>query len=271
MLCQEPVLKNSPVKDKDPKRVLHNTPDHDYVEMAVKEQEGNTEKEETNSPKKVETDVFEFDEMKEGYDKIDLLMKDSKMSYLKSNAQRPSVKKDSEVTNQKIENLANSPGEVMESEKSDPKENEKSLISVKIEQTSPEEEGHTGINKEVASGEPNEIEKLNETDIKSPEKMTETKRNNRNSEDSNEETRNSMEEEKPIKKERDAEEEKLFEGDNGEQSSEPANSDLEEGNKIRRKSEDVGEQSEEEKIETEDADTNKDEEVASNLLEITVS
>lgn len=259
--------KPSPIKDKDSKRIYHNTSDHDYVEMAVKEKDGVSGNSEINAPKNVEADVFEFDEMKEGYDKID-----SKLSYSKSNAHRMALKKEpsTEGTNQKKnETLVNSPSKTAEV-KSCVRDSD--LSPVKGGQSLAREEIKETLQKEKEMEEP-EIDRNVIEETKTDEENTESKKSYRTSVDSYEKDEvpkgsSSAEEDSGINK---GGENEKFDGDSGEHSLEHPNSDLEESSHTRRKSEDVGEQSEEEKPEVEDSETNKDEEVISNMVDINVS
>ncbi|KAK6644634.1 hypothetical protein RUM43_000902 [Polyplax serrata] len=257
-VVQDTSSNSSPLKERDTKRIHHNTSDHDYVEMAVKEREGNSEKLDSTTPKKTGTDVFEFDELKEGYDKIDLMVKDSKMSYLKSNVQRGSVKKEGDANNQRRNDTTTNSSDASESLKVSHTESEKTITTRAEEEDTKKRDGTTG--------QTHQNDKQPEPSIKSPAKVPDHKRSSRASDDSNEALRRrvSGEEDNKSKKDADAEDDKLSDGQNGEQSSEPANSDFEENK--RRKSEDVGEQSEEEKMEG-DADGNKDEDSNLHILD----
>ncbi|KAL0281440.1 UNVERIFIED_CONTAM: hypothetical protein PYX00_002427 [Menopon gallinae] len=273
---------SSPVREKDSKRLLHNTPDHDYVETPVKgkdKESASPVKTESKVQKKLEMDIFEFDESKEKYDKINLSAKDSKMSYLKSNSQRTSVRKDSEGNGQKKSEGASARSDDSKSKESDgagspPRDNlagnddDVPLRNlVKKENTEDQSEDRSDAENKVVSG--------------SPAKEAESRRPSRNSSDGSEkrevesEIKDSkeapkrkastdIEDEKPSKrttvcKENPAEKESDSEVSSDVKVAEPTGANSDDGSTERRKSEENAEQSEEEKPEdTDESEAAKD-------------
>ena len=225
---KEPSEKTPSVKEKESKRNLHNTSDHDYVETTtttsttttttttpVPSNEGNVESDVV--VKNSETDVFEFDEYKEGFEKIQILTKDSKMSYLKNNTSKVVVataKKESDCNNQKNENLDDSTKDNVELDKNNSvKGQEKDFISVKPEKEDVTESTTTekGLSPAAAAGktieEPKKIDAVPVEEENIEKKIT-PDLNNVN--DSTSEIQNPPEEEKQVQEEQNQEEEKVI-------------------------------------------------------------
>lgn len=259
------------MKEKEQKRILHNTSDHDYVETPVKETEKSPAKPEAKTtPKKVETDVFEFDELNDDD------LKESKMSYLKSNAQRLALKKEAEASIHKKNEGATSPTKTTEP-KSYLRESEKG--SAVKETKNDDDIPLRDLAKKDLSFEEIGDESKKEPELKSPKsspvKDPESRRNSRSSTDGLEKkeieievkdtskrkvSTSDDEKQKPkeVVGEKEAEVEVVVEAETVKEEKIEVE-DVEE----RRKSADIGEQSEEEKQEEqEENEVMKDDDVS---------
>lgn len=282
----------SPAREKDSKRLLHNTPDHDYVETPVKgkdKESASPVKTESKVQKKLEMDIFEFDESKEKYDKINLSAKDSKMSYLKSNSQRTSVRKDSDGNGQRKSENVSAKSDETKSKESDsigsPFKDSAGIdddipLRTLVKKENPEEQSE-----DVKSDVENKVVSV------SPAKETDARRPSRNSSEGSErrEAESEMkdgkealkrkmspdiEEEKPSKRSAVCKESSGEKGSDSEVSSdvkvaEPIGANSDDSSTERRKSEENAEQSEEEKPEdTDESEAAKDYDASSIAVDI---